>query len=114
MIIKNKENRKKISSQCFSDIIIFYNKYEKIFNESEKKLGVNVWFLQNFRIYMKYRNILLNVLKNNKKKNKIQIISEKTKTSFRIIIKLFYMLIKYKSPPLPKKNISSYQMNMMK
>ncbi|SFT50424.1 hypothetical protein SAMN05216474_0934 [Lishizhenia tianjinensis] len=50
----------KINYQTFQEVIDFYNKTEQVFLDVENKLGVNLWFLENFRVYFAYRNSKLN------------------------------------------------------
>tara|TARA_R110002072_G_scaffold302577_2_gene486413 strand:+ start:24270 stop:25976 length:1707 start_codon:yes stop_codon:yes gene_type:complete len=48
-----------INHQAFSEIVNFYNTNEKSFKSFENNLGIDVWFLQNLRLYYNYRDLLL-------------------------------------------------------
>ena len=55
------EIQKRINYQSYQDIINFYNKRTTSFEENQKETGVNIWFLEKFRLYFYYRNFMLKI-----------------------------------------------------
>lgn len=55
------EEKKEIYHQAHLDVVDFYNKNESLFLNTQSSLGLNFWFLENFRLYFKYRDYLLRV-----------------------------------------------------
>jgi len=55
----NKDVQKKINYKTFDEIIEYYNQYEIHFEKLLHESGINVWFLEHFRLYFSYRNFFI-------------------------------------------------------
>ena len=59
LIELNNHVQKEINFSTFNEISDFYNKYYTQFQGLNDSLGVDIWFLEQFRLYFNYRNFCL-------------------------------------------------------
>ena len=45
-----------LASKALEDLANFYNYNQKSFQRFEKTAGIDIWFLNHFRLYFIYRN----------------------------------------------------------
>ncbi len=53
--------KEKICNESFEQVVNFYNVNERKFKDFEEEIGFDIWFLNNFRTYMRFRNKNLNI-----------------------------------------------------
>lgn len=58
-IVLDAEEQKRINDSAFDEVVGFYNTHEKLFKSFEEKVGVDVWFFEQFRMYFSYRTFFL-------------------------------------------------------
>ena len=51
--------QKEINTSAFDEVVAFYNSRIPIFKNFEKKIGIDIWFFEQFRLYFTYRTFLL-------------------------------------------------------
>lgn len=89
-------------SDLFDKVINFYNSNYKAFAEFEHETGLDFWFLFNFRIYFRFKNQELNILrKSNKNLSAYKFIFSLIKHLKRLVIEIFVFVFKTKSK-IPK------------
>ena len=58
-IILDASEQKRINDSAFDEVVAFYNAHESLFRSLENKVGIDVWFFEQFRMYFSYRTFFL-------------------------------------------------------
>lgn len=97
------ESNEALYKKAFGDVIAFYNKHSELFKGIEHQFGVNIWFLQHFRIYFTYRESLANRKESHINRSKFNVVrlglvfKKLILSSVKIITECLYMVATHKS-----------------